>query len=388
MFSHYYNNIVTIILQIICYIMWKKGGIMYFILQEMQIDLGDTPIENIFINDYMPSADGTYVKVYLMGYKCAKDRQNFNNETIAKNLKLPLTDVLNAWNYWENEGIIVKHETDDEYNYIVEFVNLKQYYVDNVYKHIRKTNDKNKYVDNEQLISNAKNPEIKAMMEEIEEMLGRPLKINEKQKIITWLNKYKTNPFIMTQAFSYCVNNKKVKRFSYIESVVSAWYDEGVKDLDTMVEYLEKRNDRFSTYSRISKALGFNRTLTEAEMRVIDKWIDEWDFSMEMILKCLDNSTKINNPNLNYFDKILSEWFKNGFKTIDDLKNDKKSEIKTKAPKEASKSKNKFHNFIQSEDISGDDLEKIARKRFEKKLNKLGLTIPEEGDEGNKQANN
>ena len=51
MFSHYYNNIVTIILQIICYIMWKKGGIMYFILQEMQIDLGDTPIENIFIND-------------------------------------------------------------------------------------------------------------------------------------------------------------------------------------------------------------------------------------------------------------------------------------------------------------------------------------------------
>lgn len=41
---------------------------MYFIFQEMQIDLGDTPIENIFINDYMPQADGTYVKVYLMGY--------------------------------------------------------------------------------------------------------------------------------------------------------------------------------------------------------------------------------------------------------------------------------------------------------------------------------
>ena len=29
-------------------------------------------------------------------------------------------------------------------------------------------------------------------------------------------------------------------------------------------------------------------------MRTIDRWIDEWDFSMEMILKCLDNST--NNP--------------------------------------------------------------------------------------------
>ena len=115
-----------------------------------------------------------------------------------------------------------------------------------------------------------------------------------------------------------------------------------------MVEYLEKRNDRFSAFSRISKALGFNRTLTEAEMRTIDRWIDEWGFSMEMNLKCVDNSTKINNPNFNCFDKILSEWHKIGFKNIDELKNDKKPE---KTKKETSKSKNKFHNFIKSEDI-------------------------------------
>lgn len=356
---------------------------MYYILQELQIDLGETPIENIFINDYMPLADGTYVKVYLMGYKYAKDKQsNFNNETIAKNLKLPLYDVLNAWNYWEKEGIIIRHETDDEFNYIVEFVNLKQLYVDNVYKYISKQNtEKSNYVNNEELIFSNRGTENRKMMEEIEDMFGRPLKINEKQKIVTWLNNYKMKPEIMAQAFSYCINNKKVKRLSYIETVVSAWHDEGVNDIDSMVEYLEKRNDRFSMYSRISKALGFIRTLTEAEMKTIDKWIDEWQFSMEMILKCLDNSTKINNPNINYFDKILSEWFKNGFKTIEDLKNDVKPEAKPKsANKETAKTKNKFHNFIQSDDLSNDDLEKIARKRFEKKLNKLGLDMPDGGD--------
>lgn len=356
---------------------------MYYILQELQIDLGDTPIENIFINDYMPSADGTYVKVYLIGYKYAKDKQsNFNNETIAKNLKLPLSDVLNAWNYWEKEGIVIKHETDDEFNYIVEFVNLKQLYVDNVYKYISKQNtEKSSYVNNEELISSNRGTENRKMMEEIEDMFGRPLKINEKQKIVTWLNNYKMQPEIMAQAFSYCINNKKVKRLSYIETVVSAWHDAGVNDIDSMVEYLEKRNDRFSMYSRISKALGFIRTLTEAEMKTIDKWIDEWQFSMEMILKCLDNSTKINNPNINYFDKILSEWFKNGFKTIEDLKNDVKPEAKPKTVnKETTKTKNKFHNFIQSDDLSNDDLEKIARKRFEKKLNKLGLDMPDGGE--------
>jgi len=359
---------------------------MYFILQEMKIDLGDTPIENIFINDYMPGADGTYVKVYLMGYKYAKDKQsNFNNETIAKNLKLPLSDVLNAWTYWEKEGIAIKHETDDEYNYIIEFVNLKQFYIDNVYRHIAKTMpEKNNYVDNDDLITSSRNSENKKMMEEIEEMFGRPLKITEKQKIVTWLNSYKMKPDIMAQAFSYCINNKKVKRFNYIESVVSAWHDEGVRDIDTMVEYLEKRNDRFSMYSRISKYLGFIRTLTEAEMKTIDRWFDEWGFSLEMILKCLENSTKINNPNINYFDKILSEWYKNGFKTIEDLKNDKKPEIKAKSFKETPKAKNKFHNFDQkNKDYSEEELEQIVRKRFDNKLNKLGIKAPEEGEDSN-----
>lgn len=356
---------------------------MYFILQEMKIDLGDTPIENIFINDYMPLAEGTYVKVYLMGYKYARDRQsNFNNETIAKDLKLPLSDVLNAWAYWEDEGIVIRHETEDEYNYIVEFVNLKQLYIDKVYKHIAKNIPENNYVDNQELIASSRYQENKEMMEEIEEMFGRPLKINEKQKIVTWLNKYRTKPEIMAQAFSYCINNKKVKRFSYIESVVSAWHDEGVDDIESMVEYLEKRNDRFSMYSRISKALGFNRTLTEAEMKTIDKWFD-WGFSMDMILKCLENSTKINNPNINYFDSIMSSWNEKGFKNIEDLVNDKKTEIKEKSPaKDVQKQKNKFHNFDQKiKNYSEKELEEIARKKLQNKFNKLGLKIPGEGED-------
>lgn len=56
------------------------------------------------------------------------------------------------------------------------------------------------------------------------------------------------------------------------------------------------------------------------------------------------------------------------------------AQMKRDANKSSGKSSNakpnKFHNFIQSEDISGDDLERIAREKFEKKLNKLGL-IPE-----------
>lgn len=369
---------------------------MNFILQDMKIDLGDTPVENIFITDYMPIADGTYVKVYLLGYKYAKDKQeNFNNETIAKNLKIPLSDVLNAWKYWENEGIVRRHIDDDEYEYMVEFVNLKQLYIDNVYKYISKVPiEKNNSLNNDDLINSNRNVENKKMMEEIEELYGRPLKISEKQKIISWMNGYRMKPEIMAQAFSYCINNKKIKRLSYIESVVSSWHDEGVCDIDSMVEYLEKRNDRFYVYSRISKSLGFNRILSEGETKTIDKWVDEWNFSMDMILKSLENSTKISNPNLSYFDKILKSWYEKGYKKPDDVKDDKKPDDKLKHIKpskinDAPKPNNKFHNFEQKiKNYSEQELEQIVKKRFEKKLNKLNLKMPKEGEDVVEKTNN
>jgi len=367
---------------------------MNFILQDQKIDLGDTPIENIFITDYMPTADGTYVKVYLLGYKYARDKQdNFNSETIAKDLKIPLSDALNAWSFWENEGIVIKRDIEDEYNYKIEFVNLKQLYIDNVYKHISNVSvEKSNYINNDELIISNRNADNKKMMKEIEEMFGRPMKINEKQKIVSWMNSYKMKPEIMTQAFSYCINNKKIKKFSYIESVVSSWHDEGVCDIDSMVDYLEKRNDRFSIYSRISKSLGFNnRILTEAEMKVIDKWIDEMNFSIEMILKCLENSIKISNPNLNYFDSILVKWHEKGYKTIEDLKKDKKeykSDEKTKI-KQVVVKPNKFHNFEQKmKNYSEQELEQIVRKRFNRKLDKLGLSTTNEEEVKVEKANN
>lgn len=366
---------------------------MNFILQEQKIDLGDTPIENIFITDYMPIADGAYVKVYLLGYKYARDKQdNFNNETIAKDLKIPLSDALNAWSFWEKEGIVIKRDIEDEYNYKIEFVNLKQLYIDNVYKYISKVPvEKSNYINNDELISSNRNSDNKKMMEEIEKMFGRPMKINEKQKIVSWMNNYKMKPEIMTQAFSYCINNKKIKKFSYIESVVSSWHDEGVCDIDSMVDYLEKRNDRFSIYSRISKSLGFNnRILTEAEMKTIDKWVDEMNFSIEMILKCLENSTKISNPNLNYFDSIMVKWNEKGYKTIEDLKNDKKEYKQEEKPKIKPVAKvNKFHNFEQKmKNYSEQELEQIVRKRFIKKLDKLGISSDNEEEVKVEEANN
>ena len=70
-----------------------------FIKGSTSIDLGDTPVENIFIDIFMPMANGTFVQVYLLGYKYALNREpnmSVDNMSIARHLNIPLSDVLAA----------------------------------------------------------------------------------------------------------------------------------------------------------------------------------------------------------------------------------------------------------------------------------------------------
>ena len=78
----------------------------------------------------MPMANGAYVKVYLLGYRyvvSGLSSDNINNQTIAKNLNIPLSDVLDAWDFWEKKNIIKKHKKDaTDWDYSIEFLSLEK----------------------------------------------------------------------------------------------------------------------------------------------------------------------------------------------------------------------------------------------------------------------
>ena len=60
--------------------------------------LRDTQVENIFIQDYMPDADGSFIKVYLTALMYA-DNEDISNRQIARHLHMTEEDGLRAWNY-------------------------------------------------------------------------------------------------------------------------------------------------------------------------------------------------------------------------------------------------------------------------------------------------
>ena len=73
------------------------------------------------------------------------------------------------------------------------------------------------------------------------------------------------------------------------------------------------------------------------QQEFLDKWFDTWQFSIEMVLEaCKICSLRINEPNFNYIDGILSNWNKKGIKNIENIESGdfkkKAKDVKFKAP--------------------------------------------------------
>ena len=87
-----------------------------------------TDVENMFINEYLPGAPGEYVKVFLYGLLYAQLGTEMTHSAMAAQLGLSEKTLADAWNYWEQMGVVKKLPSDRGtgiINFDIEFVNLR-----------------------------------------------------------------------------------------------------------------------------------------------------------------------------------------------------------------------------------------------------------------------
>ena len=339
-----------------------------FRLKKPNLDFGYCSIENIFINDFMPMANGVQIKVYLTGYKLASDRESntkLSNYSIAKSLNIPLKDILDSWDFWEKKGIIVKHEkTDgiDEHDYDVEFLSLIDLYIEKNFKNNTPTSPAT--VNPSDLAASTYDPKLKDMYYFIDQLMRRPLEPQERLKILEWIRTYNFDPNVISKAFEYSVESKGKKNFNYVKAILRSWYDEGLLSLESIEEKLLMENDVFAKYRKIYSYLGYaNKFPTEGDKEIMNKWIKNFSLDFDFLLFIIkESSKKTSNVNMNYLDKIVSDVEEKGIRTTEDFvklqSHDKKSK-ETSNPK-AAKPTNKFHNFAQDNDkYTNSELERI-----------------------------
>ena len=263
----------------------------------------DTSVENIFINEYMAGAPGDFVKVYLFALMYAGLGVELTNEDIAKNLSMEHEDVLKAWNHWEKMGAVrkVRRNPEDKFDYDVEFRVLRE-------QLYGEKEPKRPGVSDQNVQSFMADKDIQDMFREIERIAGRIISGTEMMEILSWINDYNATPEIIVYGFSYCARRKK-KNLKYIGAVVNSWATEGMRDVETVEKYLSGIEKKQHLYGRVFQALGFSRRATEEEQRIMDSWFETMDFSLEKVLTACSKTSGISNPNINYVNKVLLNWY-------------------------------------------------------------------------------
>lgn len=282
-------------------------------------DLGVSILENIFINHYMPMAPGDYVKVYLLGLKYCRNSNltSLSNKIIAKTLNILESDVSKAWQYWQKQGIIsfVKNGEDD---FTIRYYHISSLMLEG---HAPKTEHKN----------------LEDMYKAIEYMYGRPLSSKELNTIFSWVEEFNFVPEMIMLLVEYCIDLDK-KDFNYLNKVALNWYDNKITTYQEAMQFLEDYRQKNEGYYKIMNYLGFRRSPTKAELATMDKWMKEYNMSLDLIFEACNKTLAIDKPNFKYIDKVLSDWHNKKYTTVEDVKNEKAAPPKQKSIKKPAQS--------------------------------------------------
>ena len=312
-----------------------------------------TLVSNVFIEKYMPKARGEFIKVYLLMLKYNNSGEMGANSTIlASTLNLLESDILNALNYWNDEGVIKLIPIDKMGNYNIEFIDL-----------FEDSKSRSKEVN---LLEALNKTSTKDMLNDIERLLGRPLSPKEMTTYLSWQEEFNFSSELILILIEYCVSRGK-SDYRYIEKVAIAWHDMNITSIDDAQNYIKKTEDKWIKIRHILNYLGIkNPELMKPQQEMLEKWIIDYAFPLEVIEKaCNICFQRLNRSDFKYIDGILSSWNKNNLKTLAAIEN---KEVAYKASQSPHNNKNfikknpevnplKFNNF-EAREYDYDSLEK------------------------------
>ena len=309
-----------------------------------------TPVSNIFIEKYLPQARGEFVKIYLLMLKHNTFGElGVSSSILASTLNLLESDIMNALNYWNDQGVIKLTQIDKMGNFNVEFLDLSD----------EDINNQSSQVD---LLEALNSNNTKDMLRDIETLLARPLSPNEMSIYLNWQKEFGFSSELILILMEYCISKGKSDP-RYIEKVALSWHDMKITTVEQAQNLIKKNEDKWISIRKILTYLGINNMdIMKPQQDLIEKWLFIYKFSVDVILKACDVCfERLNRADFKYIDGILSKWHKNNFKTLEDIAiNDNKRSNATKYQKPSYNNNDKslkFNNF-EAREYDYDSLEK------------------------------
>lgn len=335
-----------------------------------------TTVSDIFIDQYMPKANGEFVKVYLYLLRATGSGAGIATiSEIADHFSNTEADIIRALNYWASEGILqVQTGADGQIMGInlcslsvsgmqAAQSNIQSAVADNaaqnnlqngVVNNATQNNLQNSVVNNAaQNISTAnirmqdsvveklksqtpdkaassqkeytldeikefrKNPDISELFFIIETYLKHTLSSSDTNMVLYWLDELHFSTDLVEYLVEYCIT-KGHSSLRYMNKVALGWADAGIKTVDQAKDDAAAHSQ---IYYSVMKALGITgRNLVDSEVSLINKWVGEYGFDIELVkAACSKTISAIQKPSFEYTDSILANWRKKDVHTLKDV---------------------------------------------------------------------
>lgn len=264
----------------------------------------------------MPHADGTFVKIYLLGLRQCSEGITLTSKGIASVLNILESDVVRAWRYWENEGI-VKCEANTDGTLTVKFLDPSDS------KKITSDIQPSKPSYSSSEISNyiSDHAEMRALLQHTEKTLGKTLSSNDQSTIFGFHDWLGLPVDVIAMLVSYCVSiNRKSMRS--IELMAVNWSEHQIDTAQKAEKYLLQLRESNSKISSYKRAIGiYDRVLTKAESDFLSEWAHKLASPIELVRLAAEitaiNTGKISLP---YMNTMLQEWYSKGIKSVTDAR--------------------------------------------------------------------
>ena len=335
-----------------------------------------TTVSDIFIDQYMPKANGEFVKVYLYLLRATGSGAGIATiSEIADHFSNTEADIIRALNYWASEGILQLQSGADGQIMGINLCslsvsgmqaaqsniqsavadnaaqnNLQNSVVNNAAQNILQNSVVNNAAQNistvntrmhdsvvEKLKSQTpdkaassqkeytldeikefrKNPDISELFFIIETYLKHTLSSTDTNIVLYWLDELHFSTDLVEYLVEYCIT-KGHSSLRYMNKVALGWADAGIKTVDQAKDDAAAHSQ---IYYSVMKALGITgRNLVDSEVSLINKWVGEYGFDIELVkAACSKTISAIQKPSFEYTDSILANWRKKDVHTLKDV---------------------------------------------------------------------
>ena len=335
-----------------------------------------TTVSDIFIDQYMPKANGEFVKVYLYLLRATGSGAGIATiSEIADHFSNTEADIIRALNYWASEGILQLQSGADGQIMGINLCslsvsgmqaaqsniqsavadnaaqnNLQNSVVNNAAQNILQNSVVNNAAQNistanirmqdsvvEKLKSQTtdkaassqkeytldeikefrKNPDISELFFIIETYLKHTLSSTDTNMVLYWLDELHFSTDLVEYLVEYCIT-KGHSSLRYMNKVALGWADAGIKTVDQAKDDAAAHSQ---IYYSVMKALGITgRNLVDSEVSLINKWVGEYGFDIELVkAACSKTISAIQKPSFEYTDSILANWKKKDVHTLKDV---------------------------------------------------------------------